>query len=423
MKLTLKQCAAAVGLACLAAPAFADNNLEFHGYMRAAVGTNTKGGTMVCYGLPGADTKWRLGNECDYVIEPNLIYTAAKTDEYGTWKVQFMPSVYRGYGSQEFGNTVYDKDGKPIGTTHGTDELLARYNQVYIYGEKISQLNNGTVWGGRRFYDRVQLGINDQFLENHDSEGAGIEDVDFGVAKLSYAFLMNPRAGNDVNGTEIANDTGYEHAFRVTGIKTLPDSTLDIYFGYHDNTASKDQISGTDYTSGDGTKRIGFYHRTGGTLGGATFLGTKFESGKDFRQWRAVVQQTGLIDKTAWDVIAEYRRKTVTGKDEDWYSIGGRTDTHIAGPFRFLAELGHDIIKPEGGETRNMTKLTLMGAISAGKDAWSRPTFRVFYTYAKWNEAARKVLSDNWVNGDRLARVFGNKHNGSTIGAQVEAWW
>src|SRR5262245_40548171 len=38
-------------------------SLEFTGYGRAGVGLNIRGGHQVCYGLAGADTKWRLGNE------------------------------------------------------------------------------------------------------------------------------------------------------------------------------------------------------------------------------------------------------------------------------------------------------------------------------------------------------------------------
>jgi maltoporin len=434
MNLSIKKCTLALAAAGCITPAFAADitkDFEFSGYMRAAVGLNTKGGSPVCFGLPGADTKWRLGNECDYVIEPNLVYTAFRDQELGTWKVRFMPSAYRAYGQQEFASGTFSASGSPTGTTYGTNDLITRFNQVYVYSENIAALGNGGVWGGRRFYDRVQLGINDQFLENHDGEGAGIENVDLGNGiKASYAFLQAPRDGVAVTtsganpGTLIGNSTNYEHAFRVTGIKTLPNSTLDIYAGIAGTSASKDQISGTNYDGGTGNKRIGFYHRTDGILGGSTFLGTKLESGpNDFNRWRVVVQQTGLIGKTNWDLIAEYRKQKTAGVGQSWASIGGRTDTHISGPFRFLAELGHDRVTDDGQPTRSMTKLTLATAVSAGKEAGSRPTLRLYYTYAAWNDAAKAVLANNWVNGERLARVFGNQNNGSSIGAQVEAWW
>src|ERR1044071_5394807 len=47
-------------------------SIEFAGSPRAGVGLALRGGKEVCFNLPGADTHWRLGNECDYVIEPQF---------------------------------------------------------------------------------------------------------------------------------------------------------------------------------------------------------------------------------------------------------------------------------------------------------------------------------------------------------------
>lgn len=407
--------AAVLALGAAAAQAQGSLNvpLEFNGYVRAGTGISTRGGTMVCYQLPGADTKYRLGNECDYVIEPSFVARLAEVEDGGTWYLHVMPSVYRAWGDEEA----------------GTNELTARFGQIYGYGKGIPQLANGKVWAGRRFYDRVQLGINDHFLENHDGDGAGIEDMELGVGKFSYAFLMNPRVGtpsSTATDQTIKND--YEHAFRYTGIKTIADSELAVYFGYANTTTTENRITGTPEAEKNSRTRLGLYHVTKGTLGGSTFLGTKIEKGDDFRQWRAVVYQTGMLTamRTGWDFVAEYRNKRVSGVDEKWYSIGGRTDTHIAGPFRFLVELGHDVIKPENGDTRNMTKLTLAGAVSAGREPSSRPTIRLFYTYARWNDAAREAINADAANNlgsRRLSQVYGDRKSGSSVGAQLETWW
>ena len=92
--------------------------------------------------------------------------------------------------------------------------------------------------------------------------------------------------------------------------------------------------------------------------------------------------------------------------------------TYARGPFRFLAEAGHDQVKPEnGGDKLNMTKLTAALAASAGKEAGSRPTVRLFVTHAVWNEAARLNLSGN------TKAVFGDKKAGTSVGVQAETWW
>lgn len=407
MRAPKRRLVAGAALALAAAGAAAQNNvsIELSGYARAATGVNARGGTMVCFQLPGADTKYRLGNECDYVIEPSFAAKVAEIEGGGRWYVHFMPSVYRAWGDEEA----------------GTSELTARFGQAYAYGLGIPQLSNGKVWAGRRFYDRVQLGINDQFLENHDGDGAGIEDMELGIGKFSYAFLMNPRAPSAV-------ENRYEHAFRYTGIPTLANSELAVYFGYANTTSSKDQSTNppTPKAEKNAHTRLGLYHVTQGTLGGSTFVGAKIERADDFRQWRAVLQQTGMLEgiRTGWDLIAEYRLKRVNGEDEKWYSLGGRTDTHISGPFRALVELGHDVIKPEGGPTRNLTKLTLAGAISAGNLPSSRPTIRLFYTYARWNDAAQDAINaDTGLGSSRLSQVYGDRKSGSSIGVQFESWW
>src|SRR5262245_32660984 len=112
--------------------------LEFSGYARAGVGLSTGSGKQVCFGLGGADTKWRLGNECDYVIEPQFTGRLVTLDDKSSWGVVFMPGLYR---------TWEDPNGADR-TWFSNLPLEAR--QIYFFGENIPQLANGRVWGGRR---------------------------------------------------------------------------------------------------------------------------------------------------------------------------------------------------------------------------------------------------------------------------------
>ena len=85
---------AAAAASAFAAPAAYAEGVEFHGYLRSGVGTTSEGGDQKCFQI--APTKYRLGNECDYVIEPNF---NAKLAEYegSSWHVHVMPSVYHGW--------------------------------------------------------------------------------------------------------------------------------------------------------------------------------------------------------------------------------------------------------------------------------------------------------------------------------------
>jgi maltoporin len=400
----------ALALAGLAQAASAAPPIEFSGYFRAGTGVNARGGTQVCYGLPGADTKWRLGNECDYVIEPNFAAKIA-SHEGSDWYVHFMPSVYRAWGGSEFQTSLTPGDQTVAGS--GTTELVTRFGQVYAYGNKIAMLGNGKVWAGRRFYNRLQLGINDQFLENNDGDGAGIEDIELGgTAKLSFAFMMNPR------DLDTANNNRFALPIRVTGIPTLPNGSLSVYVTPSAQLESRNQVTGVDPADQPKGIAVGLYQSINGTLGGNTLVGFKHDKQGEVKNTRLVVQQTGKLGAgTAWDLIGEYRLNTNNGIDSKWYSLGGRTDTHISGPLRFLVELGTDQVKTDGGPTRNMTKLTLAGAVSAGNEAGSRPTIRLFVTHAVWNEAARQTLSG------RLAEVYADKKSGTSVGIQAESWW
>lgn len=411
--------AVALSLCGIGSLAYA-TDIEFSGYMRAGTGVNTRGGTQVCFKLPGADTKWRLGNECDYTIEPNFATTIAKGDDGSEWRVHFMPSVYRAWGQSEIAASG------PGVTNSGTDELITRFGQVYAYGRNLPQLNGGMVWAGRRFYNRVQLGINDQFLENNDGDGTGLENMNVGIGKLSVAFMLN--------GRNASNDNRYVVPISLREIKTFENSALAIHAGYQKQTSTQNQLTGITPEHHPSGHSLGLYHTTQGTLGGSTFVGLRTDRNDTSRgaldqsNNRIVLQQTGFVTsaKTTWDLITEYRINKVNGVsgENKWYSLGGRTDTYISGPFRFLAELGTDLVKPSSGSRQQLTKLTLALAMSAGPEANSRPTVRFFYTYAKWNDAARQAMrTAGGINETRSQEVFGDRTSGSSIGAQVETWW
>ena len=412
----------AMALAGAAGSALAAPPIEFSGYMRAGVGINAAGGNQVCFGLAGADTKYRLGNECDYVIEPTF---DAKLAEYegSDWHVRVMPSVYKAWDSGQ--GAYVDSSGAARNLGTGPDTLTTRFGQIYAYGSNISQLANGRVWAGRRFYNRLQTGINDQFLENNDGNGAGIEDMDLGVGKLSIAFMMDPNYGVrdplDPEGRAVTNNR-FALPIRMTGIKDFPNGELAIYVTPSKQLKSDDQSTGTaiEPASTPSGLAVGVYQTMNGLiLGGNTLIGVKHDKEGESKNTRVVFQQSANFGATAVDFITEYRvAKRAAEAGNKWFTIGARADTWLGGPFRFLAEAGHDQVKPEnGGDKLNMTKLTAALAASAGKDAGSRPTIRLFVTHAVWNEAARLNLGGN------TKAVFGDKKAGTSVGVQAEAWW
>lgn len=409
--------------------------IEFSGYGRAGVGLAVRGGKQVCFGLAGADTKWRLGNECDYVIEPQFTGRLVQRANGSSWGVVVMPGLYR----------TWEDPAGPNDSSDATffDNIPTRFNQFYFFGENIPELLGGRVWGGRRFYDRLHIGINDQFLEIHDADGAGIEDMKAGPGKLSIAFLMNPNSEADRVGvpgmagvsTGTASLAPFKLQARFTDIKTAPEGNIQLWVGVHGSANSTDH-SGENLVipKPDTLFRLGVYHTLNNVLNGQNFVGAKVEYTKNHLLWRAVLKQTMQLNQghDGVDFIAQFRSSRDRANEDaeyatnNWLSVGARYDRWLSGPFRFLVEAGYDGVFPDAGDALSLFKATACLAVSAGDIADSRPTVRLFYTHGFWNEAAQTSPLGVYAlgqSGRRLAQIYGDKTNGGSVGLQAEAWW
>lgn len=85
--------------ACLIAPLSAQA-LEFSGYMRSGVGNSLNGGKQSCFQLPGAESKYRLGNECEQYAELELRQDVYSFDDGSVLSVDGMASLYNQYNRE-----------------------------------------------------------------------------------------------------------------------------------------------------------------------------------------------------------------------------------------------------------------------------------------------------------------------------------
>lgn len=399
----------------------AASDIEFHGYTRAGIALNTNGGSGVCFRLADADADFRLGNECDYVIEPNFEITMAKLDDKSSWGFHFMPKVYKAWQQTE------DRE---------IDALAMWAGQVYFFGNNIPWLANGSIWAGRKYWDRLQLGINDQFVENDDSDSFGVENMDLGFGKLSVGVGLQGQGGLSIgsNYTSTADQASrrYRIAARLTGIQTMnKDSSLQIWAAYYGQSRN-DEVGAAEVDSG---YRIAAYHNFGFGTAGNLFVGVKYHkndgisamdgaAGDGNSAWRVFAQYGVAVPsiRTSFDFLTEYRVRTPEEGDNNenkWFSVGARADAQIAGPFRFLLEAGWDRTQTGDADADTLLKITPALAISAGNDPWSRPTFRLYYTYATWNEEAEL---NGWHAAGTQA-MFPDENSGSSFGVQAEGWW
>lgn len=101
----------------------------------------------------------------------------------------------------------------------------------------------------------------------------------------------------------------------------------------------------------------------------------------------------------------------------EWISLGSRTSYVLNDKLKITGELGFDQIKDT--EKRNLTKLTLAPTWAfKGTKYYDRPELRVYYTYANWNNAERKLRDQVMPDSNFVA-----SNNGSNFGIQLENWW
>jgi len=394
--------AAAALAALLGAPSA--NALDLHGYLRAGTGSSNKGGKQECFQLPGAYSKYRLGNECEV---------------YG--ELQFDQNVYDGKDGVKFDFTamfayVANYAGQQDYESLKDDGNDWASRQVYVNVRNLPWLNGGNVWAGKRYYKRQDVHITDFYYWDTSGYGGGIENIPMGPGKFSYALFGNNDSGTD-RGT-------WRNDFRYEGLN-VGFGSLD--FGLNWNIGHEGGATPAE----DGWA-INVQHVLGGFLGGYNKLAFQWGEGSanslsypypdpgansDKRTWRIV--ESLQFQQGPWGGMGTFVYQDA--KDNyKWVSLGGRLVYAFNNYFKLAGELGYDQVEPKGDSKRKLTKFTIAPTLATGTGFWNRPELRLYYTYASWNSNAR----DGWggVAGGTGGK-FGNDTNGSSVGIQVEGWF
>jgi len=212
--------AATVALA--ASGAWADKDgFDFHGYFRETAGFNSKGGGQACFGLPGADFKARLGNECDNYWE--AVFSEQQTVGSVTWRWEVMPAAggnnFTGGGSYAGGSTP------PFGTEPAGLSLYTQQNWGSLVFHDMGDVR---LWVGDRYFHRENVDPFDWFFMNpyQGHIAAGVEDI--ALSGFGKAALTVGRVDFTPTGTKTQNSTLIRAEARVYGIPVNPDGTLEI---------------------------------------------------------------------------------------------------------------------------------------------------------------------------------------------------
>ena len=392
---------------CLLAP-LSVNALEFAGYLRSGVGNSLNGGKQSCFKLPGAEAKYRLGNECEQYAELELRQDVYSFGDGSVLSVDGMASLYHQYDRQ---------------LTFQGDNGSARLPQLYAQWSNLPSLNGGSLWAGRRYYKRNDIHISDFYYWNQSATGAGIEDVLIGGLKYSYALSRKDNLYQENYVTR--------HDFNVAGFNTNPGGQLELGLSYLDKPERTDAHSGWAITA---------QHVQSEFLGGKNKFAVQYGEGSgtglgytgDFRLDNSS-KRYRIVEFFDWQVTPRFGGQVEAvyqkdfrpdGGNQEWLSLGVRPTYAISEQFKLVTELGHDQVDATGG-TRKLSKFTFAPTWSPkGPDFWARPEVRLYYTYATWNEAAKRAANE-LAAGSALSDTgsYGTARHGSNFGVQVEYWW
>ena len=392
---------------CLLAPLSA-NALEFAGYLRSGVGNSLNGGKQSCFKLPGAEAKYRLGNECEQYAELELRQDVYSFDDGSVLSVDGMASLYNQYNRQ---------------LTFQGDNGTARLPQLYAQWSNLPSLNGGSLWAGRRYYKRNDIHISDFYYWNQSATGAGIEDVLIGGLKYSYALSRKDNLYQENYVTR--------HDFNVAGFNTNPGGQLEFGLSYLDKPERTDAHSGWAITA---------QHVQSEFLGGKNKFAVQYGEGSgtglgytgDFRLDNSS-KRYRIVEFFDWQITPRFGGQVEAvyqkdfrpdGGNQEWLSLGVRPTYAISEQFKLVTELGHDQVKAADG-TRKLSKFTFAPTWSPkGPGFWARPEVRLYYTYASWNAAAQRAANE-FDAGSALSDsgAFGSSRHGSNAGVQVEYWW
>ncbi len=384
--------------------------LEFSGYTRNGVGTSVNSSGQQCFQLQGAKSKYRLGNECEQYTELDLRQDLFKLDDGSVLSVEGMAQLYN----------QYDKTPKYTG-----DYGFARMNQMYAEWSNMPALNGGSFWAGRRFYKRNDIHISDFYYWNQSATGFGFDEVQLGDLKYSYVFSRK----DSYDQKPYVN----RHDFNVDGFNTNPNGTVQVGVSYIDKPSNNDAEKHSGYS-------VTVQHKQKEFLGGVNTLALQYGVGpgtglgytgdttldNSAKNWRVVEFFDWQVTKHfggQFEVVYE-KDKREDGQDQNWLSVGVRPVYALTDTFKLVTEVGRDQVEAPGG-TRKLTKFTIAPTWSPmGPGFTTRPEFRLYYTYASWNEAAQRSAS-MVAAGSALSDsgAFGTDLHGSNFGAQVEYWW
>jgi maltoporin len=405
---------------------------EFHGYLRSGYGMNGEGGKMVAFIAPGAFAKYRLGNEPETYGELALVNNWLREDDPLS-APYIRTTVMMSYNTGE--NFSFDSL-----TNHQQGNDIALRQAFTEAGNVFQAVPDIRIWAGQRYYQRMDIHIDDFYYLDMSGYGSGVQDVPLGdFAKLQLAWI-----GGSVDTYE--TDTHGRLAkqnidLRFTDIH-VPLGKLTLWFDYSnvrggDVTNVFNSDGSTIHVQSSSGWAVGLFHRTReeAFLGGYNQFSIQYGAGAAYN-FQSTLDSAGPDLNDAWhfrvtdhftiqpwkhfamQAVGLYDKIHFGGPDSDnrWISVGARPIFFFNDRFSMALEAGIDWAKSDPlGTDGHLWKVTFVPLqISRGEKFFSRPQLRAFVTYAGWSNDFKGYVGGTPYQDDT---------RGLTYGIQAEAWW
>lgn len=403
----------------------ADERVSMFGYFRVSEGSQlTSGkGRQTYIGLSGpisGSHKFRLGNEQDWAeFGWNLLAFKGEDGTVGhavmmlggNYNVDAMGSGDMKFSGWEGGHSEW-----------GTSSFIPNLQQLYVDLAKIPGID-ATFWLGRKYYKREYSGVNDFFYWSHQGFGAGIEDINLGAAKLSYAILA---AGQS------ESNHGYVHDLRLTSIPVMPGGRIAV--GGEVTQRVSDHHLNSDFDIGyaagvqyiqdmmGGSNQLALQYGVGalgandsfGVNGGINLQATS-------KRKKARILDNININPTKelnLEVVGIFQKDQTGATHQSWFQIGGRATYAIGQHVQALLEVGYDTIKSRGAD-ESLWLLKVTPAIELCAAPGNVPRIRAYATYNTWSDSAKGAVQA----GAAGVGVRADSTNVLSVGLQGEAWF
>ena len=409
-----------------------DGAFEFHGYFRSGFGLNSRGGQQTAFKAPGAQAKYRLGNETEtygeLIFVNNWLNPAHESDK-AWFRSEFLIEA----------NTSNSEDFADPSSGVGNDQYRVREAFVQA-GSVFERQPDAKFWAGERYYRRQTIYSNDFFPLDQSGYGAGVEDLHLGVGRAALAFVGAARPDVITRNGYLSTSHVDARLYDVKGPFGLWGAWFDyaISKGGQIASASAPTSSSATVPSMDGYaygvrhQRLewhGGYHTfliQYGTGAASNFsgpgIGTRIQTpSSDTARSRQFLVTEQIVfqpsDKFAIMPIFLYQRMKNADTNNawlQWTSFGVRPEVFLTKHLSLTGDCGFDHTHLRGSYEGWLRKCTFAPQIGADRKFFGRPVLRAFVTYANWSSDFQGLVG---------GVAFADRTYGLTYGVQVEHWW